>query len=165
MKEPPRAISTPAADRDPGQHLEHDPVGEDGGDVRAVVGRRHLHDVDADDRQPIAIRRTASSSWRPVRPPGSGVPVPGAMPGSTTSTSTDTNTPSQSSTATRLGLVEAGVETALDHLVHLERAHALLGHPGQGRRLGPVAPQADLQEPVAAAAPLSISRRIGVPWP
>src|SRR6266498_155089 len=33
-----------------------------------------------------AQRRTASSSWRLVRPPGSGVPVPGAMPGSTTST-------------------------------------------------------------------------------
>lgn len=34
-----------------------------------------------------------------MRPPGSGVPVPGAWPGSTTSTSTDRNTPSQSSVA------------------------------------------------------------------
>ena len=32
---------------------------------------------------------------------------------------------------------------------HLEAAHPLLGHPGQGRRLGPVAPQPELQEPVA----------------
>ena len=46
-----------------------------------------------------AQRRTASSSCREVSPPGSGVPVPGAMPGSTTSTSTDRKTPSQSSVA------------------------------------------------------------------
>jgi hypothetical protein len=46
-----------------------------------------------------AQRRTASSSSLAVSPPGSGVPVPGAMPGSTTSMSTDRNTPSQSSVA------------------------------------------------------------------
>ena len=39
----------------------------------------------------MAIRRTASSSSRALRPPGSGVPVAGAAPGSTTSTSTDRN--------------------------------------------------------------------------
>ena len=47
----------------------------------------------------IAMRRTASSSWRLLSPPGSGVPVPGAEPGSTTSTSTDKKTASQSLTA------------------------------------------------------------------
>ena len=43
--------------------------------------------------------RTASRSCLPVIPPGSGVPVPGAIPGSTTSTSTERKTPSQSSSA------------------------------------------------------------------
>jgi hypothetical protein len=47
----------------------------------------------------MAMRRTASSSWRLVSPPGSGVPVPGADPGSTTSMSTERNTASQSSIA------------------------------------------------------------------
>ena len=35
------------------------------------------------------MRRTARSSSRVSMPPGSGVPVPGAMPGSTTSMSID----------------------------------------------------------------------------
>ncbi len=52
-------------------------------------------------------RRTASSSCRLVRPPGSGVPVPGAMPGSTTSTSTERKTASQSSSAMSIGLGQA----------------------------------------------------------
>ena len=43
------------------------------------------------------IRRTASSNSRDVIPPGSGVPVPGAMPGSTTSMSTERKTPSHPS--------------------------------------------------------------------
>jgi len=43
------------------------------------------------------ILRTASSNSLLVIPPGSGVPVPGAIPGSTTSISTDKNTPSQPS--------------------------------------------------------------------
>ena len=43
------------------------------------------------------IRLTASSNSRDVIPPGSGVPVPGAIPGSTTSISTERNTPSQPS--------------------------------------------------------------------
>ena len=43
--------------------------------------------------------RTESSSWRADRPPGSGVPVPGAWPGSQTSMSTERKTPSQSSVA------------------------------------------------------------------
>ncbi|NDD51912.1 MAG: 4-aminobutyrate--2-oxoglutarate transaminase [Actinobacteria bacterium] len=42
------------------------------------------------------ILLTASNSSLEVIPPGSGVPVPGAIPGSTTSMSTDKNTPSQS---------------------------------------------------------------------
>jgi hypothetical protein len=47
----------------------------------------------------MPIRRTASRSWRGLNPPGSGVPVAGADPGSTTSTSTERNTASQSSVA------------------------------------------------------------------
>ena len=77
----------------------------------------------------IAIRRTASSSCRLVSPPGSGVPVPGAMPGSTTSTSTERNTASQSSCASCMRLGQAGVQPAAHHLGHLEAAHPLLGHP------------------------------------
>lgn len=45
------------------------------------------------------MRRTASRSWRALRPPGSGVPVPGACPGSQTSMSTERKTASQSSRA------------------------------------------------------------------
>jgi hypothetical protein len=48
------------------------------------------------------MRRTASSNWRLVSPPGSGVPVPGAEPGSTTSTSTDKKTASQSFIARKI---------------------------------------------------------------
>ena len=53
----------------------------------------------------MAMRRTASSSCRLLSPPGSGVPVPGAAPGSTTSTSTERKTPSHSSTAISMASV------------------------------------------------------------
>ena len=101
----------------------------------------------------MPARRTASRSWRLLRPPGSGVPVPGAMPGSTTSTSTDKNTASQSSVATVERLVEAVVESPVDDLGHVVAAHAPLGHPGQRRRLRPVPAQADLDETVTARRP------------
>ena len=96
------------------------------------------------------MRRTASSSWRLVRPPGSGVPVPGADPGSTTSTSTERKTPSHPSVAMAKASSRHGVEPPGDDLGHLEAAHALLGHPGERLGLGPVAAQADLEEAVAA---------------
>ena len=73
----------------------------------------------------MAMRRTASRSWRLVRPPGSGVPVPGAEPGSTTSTSTERKTASQSMLASVDRLVEHRVEPPLDDLTHLERTHPL----------------------------------------
>ena len=98
----------------------------------------------------IAIRRTASSSCRPVSPPGSGVPVPGAMPGSTTSTSTDRKTASQSSSRDGERLGQAFVQAPRHDLGHLVAAHLLVGHPVQRLRLRPVAAQPDLQEPVAA---------------
>jgi hypothetical protein len=63
------------------------------------------------------MRRTASSSCRPVNPPGSGVPVPGAMPGSTTSMSTDKNTPSQSSLAIPNASVRTGSNPRSTHSV------------------------------------------------
>ena len=85
-----------------------------------------------------------------MRPPGSGVPVPGAAPGSTTSTSTEKKTASQSVMRDRDRLVEHVVESARHDLAHLEGPHPLLGHPVQRRRLGPVAAKSDLQEPVAA---------------
>ena len=96
------------------------------------------------------IRRTASSSSRADRPPGSGVPVPGAWPGSQTSMSTERKTASQSSRAISNASSRQAVEATLADLGHLVGAHVLLGHPGQRLRLGPVAAQPDLEEPVAA---------------
>ena len=103
-------------------------------------------------------RRTASSSSRAVRPPGSGVPVPGACPGSR---DVDVDREEHAVAVVdrdRERLVQAGVEAARADLGHLEGAHPLLGHPVQ--RLGPrpVAAQPDLQEPVAA-------RRAGLDQP
>ena len=92
----------------------------------------------------MVTRRTASRSWRLDKPPGSGVPVPGAEPGSTTSMSTDRNTASQSSVAMAKASVRQAAQAARLDLGHLEAAHPLAGHPGQGVGVGPVAAQADL---------------------
>ena len=59
------------------------------------------------------MRRTESSSCRAVSPPGSGVPVPGACPGSQTSMSTDRKTPSHSSVGDAERLGQAGVQPAV----------------------------------------------------
>jgi hypothetical protein len=48
------------------------------------------------------------------------------------------------------GLVQNGVEAAAHDFGHLEAAHALLAHPLQRLGFGPIAAQADLEEPVAA---------------
>ena len=56
----------------------------------------------------MVTRRTASRSCRLEKPPGSGVPVPGAKPGSTTSMSTEKKTASHSSVA----MVNASVRQA-----------------------------------------------------
>ena len=72
------------------------------------------------------MRRTASSSSRAVRPPGSGVPVPGACAGVA-----DVDVDRQEDAVAvvdgdgeRLG--EAGVQAAVHDLGHLVGAHALL---------------------------------------
>ena len=95
------------------------------------------------------IRRTASSRSREDRPPGSGVPVPGAWPGSQTSMSTERKTASHSSSAISNASSRQAVSPRLHDLGHLEGPHVLLGHPAQGLGLRPVAAQPDLQEPVA----------------
>jgi hypothetical protein len=76
----------------------------------------------------IAIRRMASRSWRPVKPPGSGVPVPGAMPGSTTSMSTDRNTAPQSSVAIANASVRHSSSPRVTISVISKAAHTLPGH-------------------------------------
>ena len=96
------------------------------------------------------MRRTASSSSREVSPPGSGVPVPGAWPGSQTSMSTERKTASHSSRAISNASSRHAAEPALADLGHLVGPHVLLGHPAEGLRAGPVAAQPHLQEPVAA---------------
>ncbi len=84
--------------RDRRQRLEHDPVGQGGSDVGVVVRRSHLDDVHADDRQARGHESAYGIEQAPRETsPGSGVPVPGAWPGSQTSMSTERNTPSQSS--------------------------------------------------------------------
>ena len=72
-----------------GQQFVADVRGGDAGDLGVVVGGRDLHDVGADQVQRAKDRSVASSS-RLVRPPASGVPVPGACAGSSTSISTET---------------------------------------------------------------------------
>ena len=133
-------------DGDAGEGFEDDAVAEQGGDVGGVVGRGDFDDVHAEEVGFHADAATASRS-REVRPPDSGVPVPGAMPGSTTSTSTERKTPSQSSAAISRASV---VEASPDDFGHLEPAHALVGHPLEDGRVGPIASEADLEEAVAA---------------
>ena len=47
-----------------------------------IEGGRHLHEVGADECRARAARRTHCSASKLVGPPTSGVPVPGAKPGS-----------------------------------------------------------------------------------
>ena len=113
----------------------------------------------------IAIRRTASSNCRPVRPPGSGVPVPGAIPGSTTSMSTDRKTASQSSVA----MVNASdrhsssprVTTSVISKLRICWPAIQSSVSGSGQY--PRRPICRNRSP--RTAPDSISRRIGVPCP
>ena len=113
----------------------------------------------------IAIRRTASSNCRPVRPPGSGVPVPGAMPGSTTSMSTERKTPSQSLVA----IVKASVRqssrpratTSVISKLRIWRSAIQSSVSGSGQY--PRSPICRNRSP--RTAPDSIRRRMGVPCP
>jgi hypothetical protein len=73
----------------PREGLEHHPVGVVHRGVGLVVGRRDLDHVQGDQRVSRAMVRTARSRSAGVIPPGSGVPVPGAKPGSSTSMSTE----------------------------------------------------------------------------
>ena len=58
--------------------------------------------------------------------------------------------------------VRHSAETAMHDLGHLVGPHPLLSHPVQGLRLGPVAPQSDLEVKRSARnAPDSMSWRIG----
>src|SRR6266699_4562232 len=84
----PRDIGPPP---DPGlrkhaQKLEQDGGGRDAGDAAGVERRRDLDQIAPTKSWPPSsrIRRWASSV---VRPPGSGVPVPGAYAGSSESIS------------------------------------------------------------------------------
>src|SRR4051794_37410349 len=92
------------------------------------------------------MRRTVSSGWRAEKPPGSGVPVPGACPGSH-----NIDVDGEVYAVALVGgdgecLGKALVQAAVDDLGHLEGPHALLGHPRQGMRLRPIAAQTHLEE-------------------
>ena len=96
----------------------------------------------------MQMRRTASSSSRADSPPGSGVPVPGAWPGIA---DVDVDREEDAVAVVERDLERLGqalVEAARDDLGHLERPHVLIGHPGEGLRLRPVAAQPHLQEPI-----------------
>ena len=112
-----------------------------------------------------AIRRTASSSWRADRPPGSGVPVPGAWPGSHTSMSTERNTPSQSSVA----IANASVRHSSRPRVTISvisneriRCSAIQSRTSGGGQY-PRRPTCRNRSP--RTAPDSMSSRIGCPCP
>ena len=75
-------VAAPAGDRR--ERLEHDPVGERGGDVGVVVGRAAPRRRRC--RRPAAPGRSGGrrrAAGAPTSPPGSGVPVPGRAPGRT----------------------------------------------------------------------------------
>ena len=61
------------------QQLVGDVGGGDAGDLGVVVGRRDLDDVGRDDVASAPARAGSPSSSREVRPPASGVPVPGRV--------------------------------------------------------------------------------------
>ena len=92
------------------------------------------------------IWRIARSSSRESMPPASGVPVPGAIPGSTTSMSTDRYMQSGPSSASPIASAIDGLGAAVLDLDHRVPAQALLAHPVEGLLLGPVAAQAHLHE-------------------
>ena len=99
------------------------------------------------------MRRTASRSSRALRPPGSGVPVPGAWPGSH-----DVDVDGEEDALALVGgdrerLGEALGEAAVDDLGHLVGPHLLRGHPVEGLGTGPVAAQPHLEEAVTAERP------------
>ena len=73
--------------REQGQVLVDDVRRRQGRQLGMVVGGRYLNHVRAGQVQAVHARRMNCSS-RVVRPPGSGVPVPGAWAGSRTSMST-----------------------------------------------------------------------------
>src|SRR6266705_2733053 len=113
----------------------------------------------------VAILRTASSSCLPESPPGSGVPVPGAIPGSTTSTSTERNTPSHSSVAIsnasdrHSSSPRETISLISNERIRCSAIQASVAGSGQYPR----SPICRNRSP--RTAPDSISRRIGVPCP
>ena len=99
------------------------------------------------------MRRTASRSWRADRPPGFGGAGAGRV-GRIAHVDVDRQEHAVAVVpGDRERLGQAVGQAALDDLGHLVGAHPLLGHPAQGLRFGPVAAQADLQEPVTADRP------------
>src|SRR6266702_5854073 len=91
-----------------------------------------------------AIFRIAPRRSEGCIPPGSGVPVPGANPGSSTSMSTD----SEFRAVQRLVdcLIDHRLDAPIEELTHQVPAHALSPHPLEGLGLRPVAAQPDLDE-------------------
>ena len=85
---PPRTYLL-AAQSDQRQHLAGCRCAEESGDGARIVRRVDLHYVASDDLQPGQAPKELQASQL-VKPPTSGVPVPGAKAGSTKSTSKET---------------------------------------------------------------------------
>ena len=79
-------------------------------------------------------------------PPGSGVPVPGACAGSSTSMSTETYSLSALARASLDRVAHHVLEAAFPDLLHGVPRHALFLHPLEGVLRRPVAAQTDLDE-------------------
>ena len=101
-----------------------------------------------------AMRRSAPRSSRVVRPPGSGVPVPGANAG-IEHVDVDGEVDALRAAA-HVGddVVEDAVEPARVDLVHRVPAEALRAHPVEVRRPRPRAAQAELDDVVAVEVAL-----------
>ena len=140
----------PALAGDRRQRLEHDPVGQRGGDVGMVVGRRDLDHVHPHHRQlqtdpPDRVEQLAGG--QPTRLRGASARGVARV--------ADVDVDGQEHPLALVGgdrerLGQALGEPAVDDLGHLVGAHVLRGHPVQGLRGRPVAAQPDLQEPVPA---------------
>ena len=141
------SVRVAAPERDASEHLADDPLRHERGDVgRANRRRDDLDDVHADEVEPrrelaaVAQRRSPD-----VMPPGSGVPVPGANAGSSTSTSTVRKTGPRRRGD---GALDDLADAELADVVHEERRDPALALP---RELG-------LARPVAAEPDLDVAR-------
>src|SRR5215212_9180098 len=106
---------------DAAEDLAHDPVRGERGDVRGTYASRdHLDHVGPTTSSRVATSRTAQSNSDVLIPPGSGVPVPGAKAGSSTSMSTVKKTgpvPTASIARPTTSLIPSSLTSCMKRLV------------------------------------------------